>query len=466
VQAQGADGKPASAASGPQATPVAGGTTTATTAGGTTQGAAATAPPNAGKTPQSGASPATITGTKAKSNPQQPASAATPKQDRRKAEREKWQRLHAQKLAEQHAQALARQHAQQLAKQQAAQKHAQLLAQQHAQQLAKQQAAAQLAARQLEAKQGAQATAAAHPRVAAAQPVISVPSTSPRLVSAPATTGTPTTGMAAPSEAPIKAAGAPGGTPAQAAQPAASVENSKSSIQNPKSVINAPVAPSGPLNEAKPDLVPATHAASSDRPLDSPFTAVGDAWKMLAYLVPMLLLIVGSLRLLRRFHQRTGRLSGSQQAAAKLAAPGRSKALSTPESGGLIGLLMAGLQRPQSARHNSAIRLVETVPLGGSSLHLVQVHGRMLLLGASGGSVSLLTEFEEQSGIQEDDFRALLRAAAADMDVLDLMEPDLPATTMVTALEEMMQETGEAVTRRARRLRTVSDYESAEDIHA
>ena len=50
------------------------------------------------------------------------------------------------------------------------------------------------------------------------------------------------------------------------------------------------------------------------------------------------------------------------------------------------------------------------------------------------------------------------------MDVLDLAEPDLPATTMITALEEMMHETGEAVAGRVRRLRTVSDYE--EDVHA
>jgi flagellar biogenesis protein FliO len=224
----------------------------------------------------------------------------------------------------------------------------------------------------------------------------------------------------------------------------------------------------GPLGQTKPDPIAAPHNSGADHPLDSPLTAVGDAWKMLAYLLPMLLLIVGSLHLLRRFQQRMGRLPAPIQAATRHSGKvqNSSRQPAGTATGGVLGLLASRRQPARPAQHHGAIRLVETVPIGGTNLHLVEVHGRMLLLGAAGGSVSLLTEFEEQAGIKDDDFRVLLRAAAADMDVLDLSEPDLPATTMMTALEEMMQETGEAVTRRIRRLRTVSDYETGEDVHA
>jgi flagellar biogenesis protein FliO len=185
---------------------------------------------------------------------------------------------------------------------------------------------------------------------------------------------------------------------------------------------------------------------------------------MLVYLVPMLLLIVGSLHLLRRFQQRSGRLPWAFPISSHPAAH-QGHGHRAAGSGGLGSQLVSALQRPKSGRQtSSAIRLVETVPLGATNLYLIEVHGRMLLLGSSGGNVSLLTEIEEQAGIQADEFRTMLRAAAADMDALDLEDTELPATTMITALEGMLHETGEAVTSRLRRLRTVSDYE--EDVHA
>lgn len=111
----------------------------------------------------------------------------------------------------------------------------------------------------------------------------------------------------------------------------------------------------------------------------------------------------------------------------------------------------------------SSIRLLESIPVGGANLHLVQVRGRLLLLGATGGGVSVLTEFREQEGMESDDFRAMLQAAAAGMDDLEPEESGLPASAVVGSLDDVMRETGESMQRRILRLRTVQEAEDAVD---
>src|SRR5262249_27058044 len=67
------------------------------------------------------------------------------------------------------------------------------------------------------------------------------------------------------------------------------------------------------LNQTKPDGFSAATTTPAKNGLgtqDSPMTALGDSWKMLLYLLPMLLLIVGALHLLRRFQERHGQLPG------------------------------------------------------------------------------------------------------------------------------------------------------------
>jgi flagellar biogenesis protein FliO len=203
-------------------------------------------------------------------------------------------------------------------------------------------------------------------------------------------------------------------------------------------------------------------AASANRTQDNPLAALGDAWKMLIYLVPMLLLTLGALRLLRRFYERTGRLPGPLQSAALTTGNGRGSLATRPSGGGLVNALVGSFHLNNMRQHGgSSIRLVESVPVGSANLHLIEVRGRLLLIGATGTGVSLLTEFQEPDALETNDFRALLQAAAVDMDSLDMAQPDLPATAMVGSLEEAMRDTRDAVARRVRRLHTVQEVEDA-----
>ena len=183
---------------------------------------------------------------------------------------------------------------------------------------------------------------------------------------------------------------------------------------------------------------------------------------MLGYLVPMLLVIVGSLQLLKRFQMRTGRLPGVMQPASKWNV---SKTNVAPRpSGGLLNALIGSFHMNNARQQaGSNIRVIESVPIGGANVHLIEVRGRVLLLGATGSGMRLLAEWQEQQGVESDDFRDLLQAAAADMDALDLNHDAMPATAMVTTLEDLMRETGESVSRRARRLRTVQEVEGEDD---
>ncbi|HZP80321.1 MAG TPA: flagellar biosynthetic protein FliO [Chthonomonadaceae bacterium] len=212
----------------------------------------------------------------------------------------------------------------------------------------------------------------------------------------------------------------------------------------------------------KPDAfgtpAPAPNRASPIPTQSSPLAAAGDAWKLLVYLVPMLLLILGALRLLRGFYERNGRLPNALQVASFHA--GGSRLTPRASGGGLMRGLIGSFHLNNARRHGgSSIRLVESVPVGGANLHLIEVRGRLLLIGATSAGVSLLTEFRDEGTLEGNDFRMLLQAAASDMDALDLETPDLPAAEMVGTLEDAMRGTSLALVRNARRLHTVQEEE-------
>ncbi len=182
---------------------------------------------------------------------------------------------------------------------------------------------------------------------------------------------------------------------------------------------------------------------------------------MLLYLAPMLLVLVGAMRTLRRFQERTGRLPNGINRFAQ-GQPGAFKQTQRqePKSGGLMSRLIAGFRLTQGReRAGTNIRLVESMPVGGSNLHLIDVRGRMLLIGATGAGVTLLAEFDQDGNGDAGQFRALLQAAGSDLESLDLIDADLPTAALVGALDDVMRETGESVDRRIRRLRTVSETE-------
>ncbi len=183
-------------------------------------------------------------------------------------------------------------------------------------------------------------------------------------------------------------------------------------------------------------------------PISSPAAALAQGWKMLAYLLPTLLLIMGALHLLKKVQQRTGFLP------VNAAVPPSAK---RPAGGLLARLRPADAARP--VQQGTHIRLVESTPLGGSNLALVEVRGKLLLLGVSGGSVALISEFSQQGMSSDNDFRALMQAAAADMDGMDFSASGLLPSALAGGLDEAVQEASLALTRTMRRLRTVNEVE-------
>jgi flagellar biogenesis protein FliO len=196
--------------------------------------------------------------------------------------------------------------------------------------------------------------------------------------------------------------------------------------------------------------------------LDSPLTAIGDGGRMLMTMLPVLLLIVGGLHLLRRWQQRTGRLPGLVQSLTRDPESRSAGGWKRNRGGGLQALLGA-FQQSQSTGRTGGIRLVESLPLGGANLHVVEVRGRALLLGVTGASVQTLAELTEPRASESNEFMAHLQAATADLDALDLEDPETPIETLVGSLESVMQETHAAVNRRVRRLRTVRQEDEDAD---
>ena len=118
------------------------------------------------------------------------------------------------------------------------------------------------------------------------------------------------------------------------------------------------------------------------------------------------------------------------------------------------------MNRSQTTERGS-IRVLESVPIGGSNLHLIEVRGRTLLLGASASGVNLLTEIEESDSLVNNEFRLLLEQAAGDMDSLGLTDDALPASLLVGTLDDPLRDANRAITRGTRRLRTVQETEAA-----
>lgn len=152
---------------------------------------------------------------------------------------------------------------------------------------------------------------------------------------------------------------------------------------------------------------------------------VGDAFRLLLYLLPVLGLVVLAVRGLKRFQEKTGTLPSFK------------------------GSILGGFNLSNSRKvGGSNIRVVESVPVGAMELHVVEVRGRMLLLSSSGQSVTLLTELSDGETGQSD-FQALL-GSLADGDVDD---EDLDSTIGVTvgSLDDSLRETREAIVRSAQK---------------
>jgi len=286
------------------------------------------------------------------------------------------------------------------------------------------------------------------------------PLESPKSASAqPTVQGTPR--AAAQAALPSSPTGAPVNNPAapqKPANPAPSVANAA-----PRPATSTAAAKPAPAKtpdligtQAKPDILTGPDIAK-DHTLESPLQVVGEGWKMVAYLVPTLAFILICLNLLRRYQQKTGKLPVGLRSA------GRDFGRTSPGIGatvaGLLNLARSTMSKPEPAQ---GIRLLESLTVGPSSLHLVEVRGRVLLLSAGSAGMTVLSEFPEESGAPSDEFRSLLQSAAADMDGLDMPGNEMPVSAIVGSLEDGMRETAEAMARRLRRLRAARESDNRE----
>ena len=209
------------------------------------------------------------------------------------------------------------------------------------------------------------------------------------------------------------------------------------------------------LSQTKPDII--TPPAPTDHTIESPLQAVGDGWRMIAYLLPTLIFVLVGLNVLRRYQQRSGRLPGVI----------RSAAVPTERrpAGGLMGAL-SGLfseaGKDSRSGGGSGMRLVESLNVGATTLHLVQVRGRTLLITGGTTGVSVLTEFAAPEAAESEEFRHMLQSAAADLDGLDIQDSEYSVSAVVGSLEDVMRSTGGSLERRVRRLRTVRETEDGD----
>lgn len=216
------------------------------------------------------------------------------------------------------------------------------------------------------------------------------------------------------------------------------------------SATTAAPPPAKPATEPKPAAGSVNPTASAPRPSleladtkpdptgdaqESPAAAMGGAWRLLLYLAPVLVLVVLAVRGLKAFYQRTGGVPITRQ-------------------GLLGGFNLLGAR----AVGGSNIRVVESVPIGTVGLHLVDVRGRLLLIGSTGMSVTLLTAFRDTEPTEESDFRSLLNAEAAAMEN-DLVANEENLEGVVGSLDDSLRDVREAVTRNAARIRRWNEGE-------
>lgn len=189
----------------------------------------------------------------------------------------------------------------------------------------------------------------------------------------------------------------------------------------------APRAETGIFAGTKDDILQQTR--------ESPAATLGDSFRLLLYLLPILGLIVLSIRGLKAFQERHGSLPS----------------MASLKKGMLGGFNLANARKTGG----SNIRIIESVPVGTVGLHLIEVKGKTLLLGATGTTVTKLMEFSETKSEANTDFSTLLASASSELDdeTDDYTENSGGIGTVVGSLDESLREAREAIIRNANRAR-------------
>jgi uncharacterized protein YraI len=182
----------------------------------------------------------------------------------------------------------------------------------------------------------------------------------------------------------------------------------------------------GALSGTKPDVLVGAK--------DSPPASLGDSFRMLLILLPVLGGIVLAVRGLKSLQRRTGSLPDFRK--------------------GVRGAILGGFNLNNArSRGGSSLRVLESIPIGSASLHLVEARGRVLLLGASGASLSTLADLTESQSdgslaAEDSDFRTVLNTMTDDLDD-DYSDLRGGLGITVGSLEDQIRETREAISRSA-----------------
>jgi SH3-like domain-containing protein len=210
-----------------------------------------------------------------------------------------------------------------------------------------------------------------------AQPLVAV-----KPAAAPATTVTPVTTAIRPAAPPVKTT--------TVVQPAAA----------PK--VAPPAAPAKKAADVEKDVLGALSGTKADvlgGAKDTPAASAGDTFRMLIVLLPVLGGIYLAVRGLKSIQQRTGTLPDFRK--------------------GIRGAILGGFNLNNARKTGgSSIRVVESIPLGSASIHLIEARGRVLLLGATGGSMSTLADLTgtgSTADAEDSDFRSILNNMSDDL---------------------------------------------------
>ncbi len=124
--------------------------------------------------------------------------------------------------------------------------------------------------------------------------------------------------------------------------------------------------------------------------------------------------------------------------------------------GAMLGNMFAGkAQNPAG----SNIHIVETMPTGNNSfIHLVEIHGKRFVVGATPWHISMLTEINDENLTTQAEFRDILRNAAS-----ELMQDGGQTNVTMNQLDDQIRETNNAVVHNIDRIRSLHQTNRSND---
>jgi flagellar biogenesis protein FliO len=200
------------------------------------------------------------------------------------------------------------------------------------------------------------------------------------------------------------------------------------------------------LKDAKPD--PGTTATTSKaQPLEgSPLNRVPVAQVVMALFA--VLVTTFGVALIARRYIRPATPSKLPRSAQK-----------TTQGGGLSAMLGGMFARKAQNPAGSNIHIVETMPTGNNSfIHLVEIHGKRFVVGATPWHISMLTEIDDENLTTQAEFRDILRNAAS-----ELMQDGGQGNVTMSQLDDQIRETNNAVVHNIERIRNLHQPTHSEE---